>query len=450
MRVTKTRRGFTIVELLVVMVIIAMLIALLMPAMNSAREAARRTQCASNLRQIGLGVLQFEAATKKLPNGGEGQLYPGASYGNSTTPLTVTAVSTVFCDSMSGGQYYFPAEAHVGPFAQILPYLGEQLNPLDCGAGYRQTADNFEAAKQKVSLYLCPSNTMATTIKDPADCGKLDMFATVYTDIIGDEANSAYGMRNEKGWLTKDGVVYDGVTASPAQYNRVNGALALPACRLDQISDGVSQTMMIVEDAGRNQPGSTGGAFVRTFSKYPDPVCETAGLAATTTPSGTGVTASAVCAISPTCGSGCTIPTGFNPVVSGSAASNGHTVSRWADPDAGGSGVSGPPAKGECSGTSPFACGTTASFSSALRPFVHWVNNSNSGSVLTEGPASASWVINGNGMNDEPFSFHPNGCNAVYVDGSVHFLGENIAPVVMRALVDRAGGIRISGEDLPR
>lgn len=65
----RNRRGFTLVELLVVVTIVALLIAILLPAVQQAREAGRRAQCANNFRQVGLGLQNYCAASGCFPAG---------------------------------------------------------------------------------------------------------------------------------------------------------------------------------------------------------------------------------------------------------------------------------------------------------------------------------------------------------------------------------------------
>lgn len=73
MQFKRSRYGFTLVELLVVIAIIAMLVALLLPAVQSAREAARRTQCINNLKQMGLAAQNHESSQAAFPSGGWGK-----------------------------------------------------------------------------------------------------------------------------------------------------------------------------------------------------------------------------------------------------------------------------------------------------------------------------------------------------------------------------------------
>jgi prepilin-type N-terminal cleavage/methylation domain-containing protein/prepilin-type processing-associated H-X9-DG protein len=330
----RPRPGFTLVELLVVMAIIAILVGLLLPAVQAAREAARRTSCTNNMKQQGLAVLNYENTYKMMPSGGEG------------TDYTQSPPATMF-------------DTH-SLFTQILPYVEQSLlyNQMNLDYSYRDTRcpANQEAAQQDIPIYMCPSDPFMST-KDPQGYGKLDYFATVYTDIDPDT-----GLRNKA--------------------LRADGALCVPAAPISSIADGTSNTILIIEDTGRNHPSQ----LYKTLSKYNDPTCA-AGNCDPEDASGT---------------------------------NSMRAVHRWADPDAGGSGVSGPP--------------------NASATYQKYINQN---AIPLGGPPECPWTTNNCGLNDEPFSFHPGGCNAVFADGSARFLSNKIDAPTMRALVTRTEGVPI-------
>ena len=96
---------------------------------------------------------------------------------------------------------------------------------------------------------------------------------------------------------------------------------------------------------------------------------------------------------------------------------------RWADPDAGGSGISGPP---------------DAAVDPTAGVYIGKVINQHDYPIGGSGTGNTSWATNNVGRDDEPFAFHPAGCNCVMVDGSVHFLNDAIDSITLRYLVTRA------------
>jgi prepilin-type N-terminal cleavage/methylation domain-containing protein/prepilin-type processing-associated H-X9-DG protein len=143
MRPAKCRRGFTLIELLVVIAIIGVLVALLLPAVQAAREAARRSQCTNNLKQMGLAAHNYHSAHNQ---------FPGA----------ITAGRMNGANWQAGGNW-----GCWSPHAMLLPFLEQTPIYNSCNFSYINQGNatdyanhfiNSTALRTKVGVFVCPSN----------------------------------------------------------------------------------------------------------------------------------------------------------------------------------------------------------------------------------------------------------------------------------------------------
>jgi prepilin-type N-terminal cleavage/methylation domain-containing protein len=257
---SRGRLGFTLVELLVVIAIIGVLVALLLPAVQAARDAARRAQCASQLKQIGLAVLNYESSKGTLPAGSlvNGNTHQKDYFGTWTV--------------------------------SILPYVEQQTlfklwNPKK---DFSQP-ENRQLRESHVPVYLCPADEVISPL-ELADTGPSSRPA---------DAHFAVGSyRAMSGWSPGDGVSGDqfwdnieaqenGRAAETPDWTRgamhavgVNANEApqrwMKAVGIKDIIDGTSNTLLVGEyhspttrlDNGVSAPGVRRTLWANAYTSY--------------------------------------------------------------------------------------------------------------------------------------------------------------------------------------
>jgi prepilin-type N-terminal cleavage/methylation domain-containing protein len=386
----RRRKAFTLIELLVVIAIIAVLIALLLPAVQQAREAARRTQCKNNMKQLGLAMYNYESSY--------GQ-FPIPSLWNATV-VSATVINPNWATSWGQQLLPFLDQASLyNSFDTVNPFwvagsnnaklIGTQLAAFKCPSvpDFADPGHIWDTAPPRgnnstggnpSSKYTIPSEGRSDYIV------LTDVRAPLYyvlNDVDGGTASTAsrHGFFFQ-GDANAAGVVSDTSGSAAALTYYAKGSIdASPT--LAKVTDGLSNTIMIAEHAARNQLWENGKNYTNASSDPNDPSTSTTFAAYL-----------------------------YNQV---NFAGGG-----WADPD-NNEWLDGAVSNGSIGSASHGGSGTT-----------QYMNGC---------------VINCNNLTAHSlYAFHPGICQILMGDGSVRAVSQGVDNPTFAALITRAGGDTVS------
>jgi prepilin-type N-terminal cleavage/methylation domain-containing protein/prepilin-type processing-associated H-X9-DG protein len=234
--VKKQRWGFTLIELLVVIAIIAILVSLLLPAVQQAREAARRTQCKNNLKQIGLALHNYESTYGILPH---------AMWGNGVRPCTTNQ------DNGFGWMVsILPLIEQPALFQRINPQGQPGIfNLTRIQATYGPTATIVPGGETILPAYLCPSSAMPQIV--PASWS-----------VPGGPGNLPADKIEAVGYATSSYKAAGG--SNSGDFGMMHKACEGGGVRFRDVTDGLSNTLMVGESTYASTDASLANRLLGT------------------------------------------------------------------------------------------------------------------------------------------------------------------------------------------